>query len=75
MEEGDPVMFSLEKRQQRVQNSCGFGDKFVLMLDQEYTARGSGKEEGKCLDLKFGRRLRAENIGFEPREERWYLKI
>ena len=45
MEEGDPVMFSLEKRQQRVQNSCGFGDKFALMLDQEYTARGSGKEE------------------------------
>ena len=29
-----------------------------------------GKEEGKCLDLKFGRGLRAENIGFEPCEER-----
>lgn len=48
----------------------GFGTSLPKMLEQEYTARGSGKEEGKCLDLKFGRRLRAENIGFESCEER-----
>jgi len=48
----------------------GLGTSLPKMLVQEYTARGSGKEEGKCLDLKFGRGLRAENIGFEPCEER-----
>lgn len=45
------------------------GRSLPKMLVQGYTARGSEKEE-KCLDLKFGRRLRAENVGFEPCEER-----